>query len=114
MFSGENVAEADDGELLWNPQPLAQEGVGGADGDEVIDRLHGGGFDQLVHHLESGFSAFVDRAARLENQAIVPFDLRFAQRTAIAFQPFLRVRGEGRPGQKSDPFVPQLDQVFRQ
>jgi hypothetical protein len=50
-LSRQHIAEADERDVLGNPQPLGEQRFSAADGDEVIHGLHRGGVAGFVEHL---------------------------------------------------------------
>ena len=89
VLGGEDVSEAGDGDVLGNAKPLSKEGLGGADGHEVVDGLDGGGPGLFLHPLERGVGALLERGAGVEDKGVVRLDPGIAQGPAIPLEPFM-------------------------
>src|SRR6185436_11110296 len=67
----------------------------------------------FVEHLQRRFLPFFNRAARLENQAVIPREVRFSERATVTVQSLVRGRGCGRSREKGNAPMSQLQQMAR-
>ena len=81
IFAGENIAEADDREVLGNAEALVEKSFGGADGDEVVDGLHGGRAGAFLGELEGRWfpSRAVGAGPHTKAAGVVGLDLSEAR-----------------------------------
>jgi hypothetical protein len=111
MFAGQNIAEADDRELLRDFDSLIEKRIGATDGDEIVHGLDRGGVGRLVDELQGGLGAVFDGVAGLKQQAVVGFDAGFTQSAAIAVQSFLGPGCGGRAAKESDALVAEFKKM---
>src|SRR6185436_10797393 len=113
MFSGEHIAKTNQGNVLWNTNPLREQYIGCANRDEIVHSLDRCYLRSLLEHLQGGLRSFLDCGARVKHQPIVFLDLVLTQRATITFESQLR-RGRSRgAGEERDATVSQFEQMFR-
>lgn len=112
MFTQQDIAEADDRDILRNSASVGQESLRAADGHEVVDGLHGSGIAGFLEHLAASLGTIRYIAPRLKNELVVHVHATLAQGAPIPFEPFLGPGCVEWPGEKGDPFMAEFEQML--
>jgi hypothetical protein len=108
-----HILEADDGEVLWDPQPESTGSLDGAEGDQVVDADHGCRSQRRLQQRACGPVTAGDRVLGLGDQPLPGGDAPESHSAIVAEAPLVDLSALPERADEGDAPVPLAEKMLR-